>query len=156
MVKVLIWPVVLYGCETWTLLQDEINRLQALEMWIWRQLEKIKWDDKITNEEVLRRVDESKCLMKTIWVRKKNWIGHVLRGDGLLKDVLEGRMSGNRRRGRKIEKMLDDLMKGASGDGRKDMGDEERLTYQKLKKRCEDRDGWRRWVPRTCPRAENS
>ena len=41
MVKVLVWPVVLYGCETLTLLQDEINRLQALEVWLWRGLEKI-------------------------------------------------------------------------------------------------------------------
>src|SRR6267154_2240840 len=40
MAKVLVWPVVLYGCETWTLLQDEINRLQALEMWLWRGLKK--------------------------------------------------------------------------------------------------------------------
>src|SRR6267154_2390155 len=47
MVKVLVWPVVLYGCETWTLLQDEINRLQALEMWLWRGLKKISWSDKI-------------------------------------------------------------------------------------------------------------
>ena len=47
MAKELVWPVVLYGCETWTLLQDEINRLQALEMWLWRGLEKISWSDKI-------------------------------------------------------------------------------------------------------------
>src|SRR3989441_3488686 len=41
MVKVLVWPVILYGCETWILLQDEINRLEALEVWLWRGLEKI-------------------------------------------------------------------------------------------------------------------
>src|SRR3989442_15043002 len=41
MIKELVWPVVLYGCETWTLLQDEINRLEALEVWLWRGLEKI-------------------------------------------------------------------------------------------------------------------
>src|SRR6267154_2708872 len=51
MVEVLVWPVVLYGCETWTLLQDEINRLQALEMWLWRGLKKIRWRDKIKNED---------------------------------------------------------------------------------------------------------
>src|SRR6267154_4358154 len=47
MVKVLVWPVVLYGCETWTLLQDEINRLQAFEMCLWRGLEKnkLEWED---------------------------------------------------------------------------------------------------------------
>src|SRR6266516_1143529 len=46
MIKVLVRPVVLYGCATWTLLQDEINRLQALEMWLWRGLEKISWVDR--------------------------------------------------------------------------------------------------------------
>ena len=53
MVKVLVCPVVLYGCETWTLLQDEINRLKALEAWLWRGLEKISWMDKVHNDEVL-------------------------------------------------------------------------------------------------------
>ena len=110
MVKVLIWPVVMYGCETWTLLEEEIDRLQALEMWIWRGLEKISWRDRVSNEDVLTRVDERRSLMRIIWQRKKNWIGHVLRGDGLLKDVLEGRMLGKKRKGRPRTKMLEDLM----------------------------------------------
>ena len=156
MVKVLIWPVVMYGCETWTLLQDEIDKLQALEMWIWRELENIRWSDKINNEAVLKRVDETRCLIKTIWARKKNWIGHVMRGEGLLRDVLEGRMLGNRRRGRPREKMLDDLMRGACGYGRKDREEEKKsFTYQELKRRSGDREEWKKWVPRTCPRAEN-
>src|SRR6267154_2383209 len=94
MVKVLVWPVVLYGCETWTLLQDEVNRLQALEMWLWRELEKISYKDKIRNDEVLAMVNEERSLIRTITQRKKNWIGHVLRGNGLLRDMMEGRMVG--------------------------------------------------------------
>ena len=60
---------------------EEINRLEALEMWLWRKLEKIKWQDKISNGEVLTIVDESRCLIRTIGVRKKNWIGHVVYDD---------------------------------------------------------------------------
>ena len=86
----------LYGCETWTLRREEIDRLEALEMWFWRSLEKIKWQERISNDEVLTIVDETRCLIRTIGERKKNWIGHVLRGNGLLRDVLEGRMLGNR------------------------------------------------------------
>ena len=71
MVKVLVWPVVLCGCETWTLRKEEINRLKALEMWMWRKLEKIKWQDKIRNDEVLTIVDENRCLIRTIGERKK-------------------------------------------------------------------------------------
>src|SRR3989442_1980098 len=100
MVKVLIWRVVLYGCETWTLLQDEINRLEALGVWLWRGLEKISWRDKIRNDEVFARVMEERCLIGTIRQRQKNWIGHVLRGEGLLKHVLEVKVKGTKRSGK--------------------------------------------------------
>ena len=70
MVKVLVWPVVLYDCDTWTLRGEEINRLEALEMWFWRKLEKIKWKDRISNDEVLSIVGESRCLIRTIGERK--------------------------------------------------------------------------------------
>jgi len=65
-VKVLVWPVVMYGCETWTLRKEEIDILEALEMWIWRRLGNISWEQKIRNEEVLRRVKENRCLITTI------------------------------------------------------------------------------------------
>ena len=55
-------------------------------------MEKISWKDKITNEEVLRRVGVERDLMNMLRNRKKRWIGHVLRGDGLLKEAMEGRM----------------------------------------------------------------
>src|SRR5437867_2386200 len=86
MVKVLVWPVVLYGCETWTLLQDEINRLEALNVWLWRGLKKISWRDKICSDEVFAMVKEERCLIRTIRQRQKNWIGHVLRREGLFRD----------------------------------------------------------------------
>ena len=66
MVKVLVWPVVLYGCETCTLLKDKINRLEALEVWLWRGLEKISWRDKMHNDEVFARVKEERRLIRTI------------------------------------------------------------------------------------------
>ncbi len=140
LVKVLIWPVVLYGCETWTMLTAEIDKLKALEMWLWRRLERISWMDKKSNEEVLTMVNENRCLIRTIYQRKKNWIGHVLRGDGLLRDVLEGRMLGKRPRGRPRRGMIDDLMEG---------------SFVKMKRRAEGRKEWREWVPGTCLRAEH-
>src|SRR5437867_12463648 len=99
MVKVLAWPVVLCGCETWTLLQDEVNRLKALEVWLWRRLEKITWRDKIHNDEVFARVMEERCLIRTIRQRQKNCIGHVLRGEGLLRDVVEVKVKAKKRSG---------------------------------------------------------
>ena len=114
MVKVLVWPVVLCGCETWTLLQDKINRLEALEVWLWRGLEKITWRDKIHNDEVFARVKEERCLIRTIRQRQKNWIGHVLIGDGLLRDVMEGRVKGKKRLG-KPRKGIISVLKDAFG-----------------------------------------
>ena len=100
----------------------------------------IGWRGKISNEEVLKRVDENRCLMKTVFKRKKNWIGHVLRGDGLLRDVLEGRMMGKTVRGRPRIEMLDELMEG---------------SFVKMKRRAEAREAWKEFVPRTCRKAEH-
>lgn len=58
MIKVLVWPVVLYGCETWTLRQAKIDKLRAFEMWLWRRMERVSWKDEITDEDVLARVDK--------------------------------------------------------------------------------------------------
>jgi hypothetical protein len=132
LVKTLIWSTLLYGSETWTLRKEEIKRLEAVEMWMWRRMEKISWTEKITNVEVLKRVGEERLLMKTIRNRKKKWVGHVLRGEGLLKEAMEGRMEGKRGRGRPRTGMLDDL-KGES--------------YAGMKRRAENREEWRKWVP---------
>ena len=140
LVKVLVWPVVLYGCETWVMKKEAIDRLEAFEMWVWRRLEKVSWEDKMSNEEVLEAVVESRRIVDTIVRRKKNWIGHVVRGDGLLKLVLEGRMENKRPRGRPRIGMIDDLMEG---------------SYVSMKRRAEDREEWRSWLPRTCRKAEN-
>src|SRR6266516_4427625 len=91
------------------LLQDEINRLQAFEMWLWRGLEKIRCSDRISNDEVLTIVNEERCLIETITRRKNNWIWHVLREDGLLRDMLEGIMKGKKRTDKSREGMVSDL-----------------------------------------------
>ena len=80
---------------------DEIDRLQEFEMWIWRRMEKINWRDKITNEQVLEIVKEKRTLIDVIRSRKKKWIGQELRGNGLLKEIIKRRIVGKRPRGRK-------------------------------------------------------
>jgi len=75
--KCLVWNVALYAVETWTLTQTD--RRNAFEMWIWRRMEKISWLDKVTNGEVLKRVNEDRQILNSLWQRKHRWIGHVLR-----------------------------------------------------------------------------
>src|SRR6266853_6764080 len=95
-VKATIWPVALYASETWTLRKEEIRRLEAFEMWVWRKMEDIRWTERISNEKVLQAVEEERQLVEAIVERKKKWIGHILRGGGLIRDVMEGKMEGKR------------------------------------------------------------
>ena len=67
-------------------------------MWLWRKIKRIKWQDHLTNEEVLNKVGEKRSLINTITRRQKNWIEHVLRGNNLLKELIEGRLYGKKRR----------------------------------------------------------
>ena len=131
LVKCYVWSVALYGAETWTLRKKERNYLEAFEMWCWRRIEKIKWTDRVTNEEVLRRVGEERTIIKTIRQRKANWLGHVLRRNCLLHDVIEGRLEteDTRRAGRRKIQILDDLR--------------EKRKYWELKEEAEDRNRWR-------------
>ena len=91
-------------------------------------MEKISWRDKFTNVEVLRKVNEDRQILNSICQRKRGWIGHVLRHDGLLHEITEGRMRGKPTRGRRRIQMLHDL---ANDDG------------FALKRAAEDREGWR-------------
>lgn len=108
-IKMCIWSVALYASETWTMTQQDKKRLEALEMWIWRKTENINWRDRVTNEEVLRRVEEKREINNMILERKRKWIEQVITKDGLMKEVLEGRMEGKRTRGRPRKTLLDDI-----------------------------------------------
>src|SRR6218665_2318214 len=99
------------------------------------------WRDMTTYEEVLQIVQEERSLMDVIWRRKKNWIDYILRGESLLREMIEGRMIGKRPRGRKRLGMLNEFLK--------------ELSYAELKRKAENRKEWRIWKPRTCLTAEH-
>jgi hypothetical protein len=103
----------LYGAETWTLRAVDQKHLEIFKLWCWRRMEKISWTDHVRNKEVLLRVSEQRNILHEIRKRKANWIGHILRRNCLLKEVVEGKIKGwievTRRRGRRRKKLLDDL-----------------------------------------------
>jgi hypothetical protein len=96
-------------------------------------MEKISWTDRVRNEEVLHRVKEERNIVKTIKRRKANWIGHILRRNCLLKQVIEGKLEGRvemtGRRGRRRKQLLDDF--------------KEKRRHWKLKEEALDRTQWR-------------
>ena len=103
----------LYGAETWTLRAADGKYLESFEMWCWRRMEKIRWTDRVRNEEVLLRFNEQRNILHEIRKWKANWNGHILHRNCLLKQVIErkikGEMEVTRRRGRRRRKLLDDL-----------------------------------------------
>jgi hypothetical protein len=79
----------LYGAETWTLRAVDQKHLVSSEIWWWRKMEKISCTDHVRSEEVLFRVREQRNILHEIRKRKANWIGHILRRNCLLKEVIE-------------------------------------------------------------------
>ena len=92
-------------------------------------MEKISWMDKVTNEDVLKKVNESKNMLNVIRRRKRKWIGHVLRHDEFLQEIFEGRTKGRSTRGRKRIQLLDGMADGKD--------------YASLKREAEDRSMWK-------------
>ena len=86
-------------------------------------MEKISWTAKVSNSEVLNSIKENGCIRNTINQRKRRWLGHVLRHDVLLRDILEGRMTGKCTRGKKRLQLMSNICEG----------------YETAKKRAEDR-----------------
>ncbi|KAJ4434530.1 hypothetical protein ANN_23092 [Periplaneta americana] len=108
LMKCFVWgSVALFGAETWTLGRSKEKQLEAFELWIWRRMEHVKRIDIIRNEAVLERVDEERMLLKLIRKRERNWLGHWLRKNCLLKDALEEMVNGRKVRGRRRHQMLD-------------------------------------------------
>jgi hypothetical protein len=102
-------------------------------MWCGRRMEKISWTDHVRFEEVLLRVNKQRNILHKIRKRKANWIGHILRRNCFLQQVIEGKINGEmevtRRRGRRRKKLLDDL--------------KDRRGYSHLKEEALDRTMWR-------------
>jgi hypothetical protein len=100
--------------------QVDQKNLESFEMWCWRRMGKISWNDHVRNEDVLFRVKEQRNILHEIRKRKANWIGHILRRNCLLRRVIEGKIQGvievTGRREIRRRKLLDDIkeMRGYS------------------------------------------
>ena len=109
MLESVIWPVALYSCETWTLRKEDERRIEAFEMWGLRKILRVSWFQHISNEEVLRRTRRARRLLGLVKTRKLRFFGHVVRSEGLQRDLMDGYVDGKRGRGRPRKKWMDDV-----------------------------------------------
>ena len=131
----MVFPVVLYRAESWTLNLQLKRKLNAFELWCWRRVLHITWKDKVTNEEVIRRISPKITLEATALKQKLTYFGHVMRSkNGMGRDIMLGKTEGKRRRGRQRTRWIEDV-KNSTG---------RRLA--ELKEISLNRSGWRRVV----------
>lgn len=101
LVKCYIWPVLLYGSESWTTTKAIDKRIEALEMWIWRRILRISWTKKIRTEEVLQLMETRRELTRCYRERGLRFLGHSMRKGGLENNSITGKIEGVRGRGRR-------------------------------------------------------
>jgi len=109
LIQSLVWPIVTYGAEAWTLSKDLRCSIEAFEMQCYQRSMKISYMEHVTNEEVLERVDQHRKLLAMVKTRKLKYFGHISRHASLKNDIMLGTMPGLRRQGGQRKQLIDDL-----------------------------------------------
>ena len=104
LVKAMVFPVVMYGCESWTLKKAERWRIDAFELWCWRRLLRVPWTARRSNQFILKEISPGISLEGLMLKLKLQYFGHLMkRDDSLEKTLMLGEIGGKRRRGREDE-----------------------------------------------------
>ena len=111
LVKAMVFPVVIYGCESWTLKKAERQRIDAFELWCWRRLLRVAWTARRSNQSILKEISPE-CSLEGLMLRLKlQYFGHLMgRADSLEKTLMLGKIEGRRRRGRQRMRWLDGII----------------------------------------------
>ena len=110
LVKVMVFPVVLYGCESWTIKKAECWRIDAFELWCWRRLLRIPWTARRSNQSFLKEISPGCSLERLMLKLKLQCFGHLMwRTDSLEKTLIFGKIEGGRRRGWQTMWLLDGI-----------------------------------------------
>ena len=100
LVKVMVFPVVMYGCESWTIKKAECQRTGAFELWCWRRLLRVPWTARRSNQSILKEINPEYSLVGLMLKLKLQYFGHLMRRtDSLEKTPILGKIEGRRRRG---------------------------------------------------------
>ena len=100
LVKAMISPIVMYGCESWTIKKAEHRRIDAFELWYWRRLLRVPWTARKSNQSILKEISSEYSLEGLMLKLELQYFGHLMgRADSLKKTLMLGKIEGGRRRG---------------------------------------------------------
>ena len=110
LVKAMVFPIVVYGCESWTIKKAEHWRIDAFELWCWRRLLKVPWTSKRSNQSILKEISPECSLEGLVLKLKLQYFGHLMqRIDSFEKTLMLGKIDGGRRRGWQRMRRLDGI-----------------------------------------------